>query len=278
MQATTSDPIDQQRRFLDSFDDYAFGLAASGDPKAIERLFFAMPFLLTHHARRPQANNPSDWRWLSLPWAVFADAASYTAPLRACMRVLRDAGFQPDALFLERLIRRTDLAMLEDVCEVFALDATTVMPDTQTHLLMLAADQLDATHGLAQFRWLLDRASDVDARCRQLELTTLYSVFTRGASESGSARERCALEALNWLLEAGASPNVEAIMNGWAHNGGKGERLPLLHAVYWCRYTSRTTEALVALAEKVCDPTQLDSQGRTALAYSEWLVRTQAQK
>ncbi len=266
----------QQKQFFDGFDNYAFGLAATADPEAIRRLFTAMPFLLSHTAQRPLPNDSRDWRMLSLPWAIFSDTPSYTSKLRECVRVLRDVGFKPDALFCERMIWRVDLDMLKDVCEVFALEACTTVSGDGFPLMMRAAGEIKTEEGLAQFRYLLDQATDVEVRSSTRKLTTLYSVFTDSRLAFDS--EGAALQVIDWLLEAGASPNVEGLMTGWAHNGGKGEYLPLLHGVYWSRYTGRTTDAIVARAEAVCDQTQLDSQGRTARQYAEWLEQTKAPK
>lgn len=273
-----SDVLDKQSDLLLSLENYIFGLAKRRKPDELEFLFREMPFLMEHATRRPSLKQAGDWQWLSLPWAIFDDITEYEDSAKACMRVLARAGFQPNGHFLERMLWARLPSMVCDFCEVFEVDPTYSEGDNLS-LLALAADDVSSPDGLKIFLDLLGRSGDVNAESGKIPKPVLMALFNsclpHYSDETPDALENT-LKAIESMLSAGANPNASGVMNGWAHDRGRGERLPILHAVYWAKYTGRICPELVEAAERVCDPLVTDDAGRTAEEYMRFLVESKA--
>lgn len=275
-----SEVLEKQSDLLLSLENYIFGVAKRGKPDELEFLFREMPFLMEHASRRPSRDQAGDWQWLSLPWAIFDDLTEYDDSAKACMRVLARAGFQPDGHFLERMLWKKLPSMVCDFCEVFEVDPT-YSDGEDLSLLRRAADDVSSPDGLKIFLELLNRAGDVNAESGKFPKPVLMDLFNsslpHSSDENPDAIENV-LQAIESMLSAGANPNASGVMNGWAHNRGRGERLPILHAVYWAKYTGRACPELVEEADRVCDPSVTDDAGLTAKEYMRFLVENKAPK
>ncbi|KXS53993.1 MAG: hypothetical protein AWU57_1630 [Marinobacter sp. T13-3] len=272
--------LEEQASLMRSLEDYVYGLANRGNPNELEFLFQKMPSLMAHGARRPSPIRAGDWRFLSVPWAIFADRTEYDDRARECLLVLERAGYQPNAHFIERMVWKAWPTMVRDYCEFFKVSSTHTGGDDPS-LLWMAAGHIDSPSGLEVFQQALRYAENVNSECGKYPKPVLMSLFTSSLPLSATAGPDAltnVLRAIDLMLGAGANPDASGVMNGWAHNHGDGERLPILHAVYWADYTGRSCPSLVSKAEQVCDPSVTDYAGRTAMQYKRFLVDSQAHK
>lgn len=272
------DALKRQSELVLSLEDYAYGLAKHGSPSDLSFLFRKMPFLMNHITSRPSCD--SDWQYLSIPWAIFDQRKEYDNSAKECLRVLEFAGFKPNGHFIERMIWKAWPEMVRDFCEIFKIDSTHA-EGYDLSVLRYAVSCLESEEGLEIFRELLVNAGDVNKESGSVPKTVLMDLFTSTppqSSDMGNNLIGNVIQAIDWLLEAGANPNASGMMNGWVHDGGKGERLPTLHGVYWAEYTGRADPEIVEKAKAVCDPSLKDHAGRTAAEYKKLLVESKAPK